>query len=103
MTLLNVLILKIFLILMDGFRVQNVCVNTTVIMEDKLSSSVNVTKISSVDETSERWLLSKHCRKIFLLLEDETNNSTGAKMENQYWTEKGDDAIKIKKGIKFFW
>ena len=78
-------------------------VNTTVIMEDKLSSSINVTKISSVDETSERWLLSKQCRKIFLLLEDETNNSTGAEMENQYRAEKGDDAIKIKKGIRFFW
>ena len=37
-----------------------------------------------------------------MLVEDETNSSTGAEMENQYRTEKGDDANKIKKNISFF-
>ena len=37
-----------------------------------------------------------------MLVEDETNYSTGAKMKNQYRTEKGDDVNKIKKGITFF-
>ena len=34
-----------------------------------------------------------------MLVEDETNNSTGAEKEDQYRTEKGDDANKIKNGI----
>ena len=38
-----------------------------------------------------------------MLFEDETNNSTDAEMENQYRTEKGDDAKKIRKGIRFFY
>ena len=37
-----------------------------------------------------------------MLVEDETNNSTGTDMENQQRTEKGGDANKIKKGIRFF-
>ena len=31
-----------------------------------------------------------------MLVDDETNSSTGAKMQNQHKTEKGDDAKKIK-------
>ena len=38
-----------------------------------------------------------------MLVEDETNNSTDAEMENQYRTEKADDAKKIRKGIGFFY
>ena len=38
-----------------------------------------------------------------MLVEDETNNSTDAEMENQYRTEKTDDAKKIRKGIRFFY
>ena len=37
-----------------------------------------------------------------MLVEDETNNSNDAEMENQYRTEKGDDAKEIRKGIRFF-
>ena len=35
-----------------------------------------------------------------MLVDDETNNSTGAEMQNQHKTEKGDDANKIKSGIR---
>ena len=35
-------------------------------------------------------------------VEDKTNNSAGAEMENQYKTRRGDDASKIKEGIIFF-
>ena len=36
-----------------------------------------------------------------MLVEDKTNNSTGADMENWY-RKKGDAPNKIKKGIRFF-
>ena len=35
-----------------------------------------------------------------MLVENETNNSTNAEMENQYRTEKEDDAKKIRKSCK---
>ena len=38
-----------------------------------------------------------------MLVEDETSNSTGAEIKNQYRTEEGDDANKIKKGINIFY
>ena len=38
-----------------------------------------------------------------MLVEDETNNSTGAEMENKYITRKGDDAKKIREGVRFFY
>ena len=38
-----------------------------------------------------------------MLVEDETNNSTGAEMEDQHRTEKRGDAKKIRKGIRFFY
>ena len=38
-----------------------------------------------------------------MLVEDETNNSTDAEIENQYRIEKADDAKKIRKGIGFFY
>ena len=38
-----------------------------------------------------------------MLVEDETNNSTNTKIENQYRTEKGDDAKKIRKGSRYFY
>ena len=38
-----------------------------------------------------------------MLLEDEMNDSSDAEMENQYRTEKADDAKKIRKGIRFFY
>ena len=37
-----------------------------------------------------------------MFIEDETNSSTGGKMENQHRTEKGDYTNKIKKGIIIF-
>ena len=37
-----------------------------------------------------------------MFVEDETNNSTGGKMESQYRTEKGNYTNKIKKGIRIF-
>ena len=37
-----------------------------------------------------------------MFIEDETNSSTGGKMENQYRTEKGHYTNKIKKGIIIF-
>ena len=38
-----------------------------------------------------------------MLVQNETNNSADAEMENQYRTEKADDAKKIRKGIGFFY
>ena len=38
-----------------------------------------------------------------MLVENKTNNSTDAEIENQYRTEKGDDATMIRKGIRFFY
>ena len=38
-----------------------------------------------------------------MLTEDEPNYSINAEMENHYRTEKGDDANKIKKGVRFFY
>ena len=38
-----------------------------------------------------------------MMVEYETNNSTGAEMEIQYRTEKRDDTNKIKIGIRFFY
>ena len=38
-----------------------------------------------------------------MLVEDETNNSTGAEIENQCRTKQENDANKIKKGIRFFY
>ena len=87
-----------------------ILVKAPVIMGDKLGSSIVATRRSRNEETSEnkqdccwRWPLRKHWRNIFMLVEDETNNSTGAEKENRYKTGKGDDANKIKKGIKFFY
>ena len=37
-----------------------------------------------------------------MLVEDETNNSTDAEMENQYRIEKADDTKNYRKGIRFF-
>ena len=79
-------------------------------MGDKFSSSIVATRRSRIEETSEnkqdwcwRGPLRKDWRKIFILVEDETNYSTDAEMENQYRIEKGDDAKKIRKGIRFFY
>ena len=36
-----------------------------------------------------------------MLVQVEANNSAGAEMGNKYRTEKGDNANKIKKGIRF--
>ena len=78
-------------------------------MGDKFGSSIIATRRSRIEEISEtkedccgRWPLRKHWRKIFMLVEGEMNNSTGVEMENHYKTRKGDDANKIKKGIRFF-
>ena len=38
-----------------------------------------------------------------MLIENETNNSTDTEMENQYRTEIGDDAKKIRKSIRLFY
>ena len=38
-----------------------------------------------------------------MLVEDETNNSTDAEIENQFRAEKGDDAKNIRTGIRFFY
>ena len=87
-----------------------ILVEATAIMGDKFSSSIITTRRSRMEETSQnkqdccwRWPLRKHWRKIFMLVEDETSNSTGAEIKNQYRTEKGDDANKIKKGINIFY
>ena len=62
-----------------------ILVEATVIMGDKFISGIITTRRSRVEETSEnkqdccwRWPLTKHWRKIFILVEDETNNSTDA-------------------------
>ena len=87
-----------------------ILVKAPVIMGDKLGSRIIATRRSRNEETSEnkqdccwRWPLRKHWRKIFMLVEDEMNNSTDAEMENHYRTEKGDDAKKIRKGTRFFY
>ena len=102
MTLPEVWILKISSILIDGFW-SKILVEVTVIMGDKFGSKIIAIIRSRIEETSKnkqnccwRWHLRKHWRKIFMLVDDETNNSTGAEMQNQHKTERGDDANKIK-------
>ena len=79
------------------------------VMGDKFSCGIIATRKSRIEEASEnkqdccwRWPLRKHWRKTFMLVEDETNNSTDAEMENQYRIEKADDTKNIRKGIRFF-